>query len=92
MKRLLIGLGIWLLCVLAAVVSLVWMLCSLVLNGKRFMRIAVGFDCTSSADFGGDGYTTISKRAYQAALKKRRWGCVLCKMLDYIDPNHCENA
>lgn len=92
MVRFMAGLVIWFVCLLGAVIGLAWMLCSLLVGGERYMRIAVAFDCAASACFGGDGHTTISNRAYSAEKAGRRWGCILCKLLDSIDPNHCENA
>ena len=35
---------------------------------------------------------TISSRAGRARASGRVWGCVLCKILDDIQPNHCANA
>ena len=76
----------------AAVVSLVWMIPTALSSGPRFLRIAVGFDNAASACFGGDGHTTISKRAYLAMQAGKKWGCVLCKLLDSIQKDHCEKA
>ncbi len=33
---------------------------------------------------------TISSRAGKAARQGKRWGCILCRLLDRIDPGHCE--
>ena len=33
---------------------------------------------------------TVSSRAGKAARTGRRWGCVLCRLIDKIDPGHCE--
>jgi len=35
---------------------------------------------------------TVSRRAAYARDANRRWGCILCKILDTIRKNHCENA
>lgn len=35
---------------------------------------------------------TISSNAAKASLRGERWGCVLCKVLDWIDPGHCQDA
>ena len=32
---------------------------------------------------------TVSSRAGKAASKGKRWGCILCRLLDKIDPGHC---
>ncbi len=35
---------------------------------------------------------TISSRAGRARASGRTWGCVLCRWLDSIDPDHCATA
>jgi hypothetical protein len=90
--RIVSGVVIWAGCVLAALLGLAWMLPALIVNSPRFWDVALGFDCTASALFGGDGKTTISKRAGLARRAGKRWGCVLCKLLDAIQANHCEDA
>jgi hypothetical protein len=37
----------------------------------------------------GDPDETISSRAAKAQLKGKRWGCVLCRLLDYVQKGHC---
>jgi hypothetical protein len=41
---------------------------------------------------GGNEDETISSRAAKAKLQGKRWGCVLCKLLDKLDKNHCEKS
>ena len=61
-------------------------------NPARAWRIAVGFDQLANVAANGDEDETISSRAAKARLKGKRWGCVLCRFLDWIDPNHCTNS
>lgn len=35
---------------------------------------------------------TISSRAASAREHGHLWGCWLCRFLDFIDPNHCNEA
>ena len=35
---------------------------------------------------------TISSRAGRARASGRAWGCILCRLLDDIQPNHCADA
>lgn len=42
--------------------------------------------------FGGNPDETISSRAAKAKLQGERWGCVLCKLLDKFDKNHCDKS
>jgi Cu2+-containing amine oxidase len=35
---------------------------------------------------------TISARAETARYHDHKWGCYLCKLLDWIERDHCHNA
>ena len=35
---------------------------------------------------------TLSARAETARYHNHKWGCYLCKILDWIDKDHCHNA
>lgn len=59
-------------------------------GSNRAWRVAVSNDQTANAATGGSEDETISSRAAKAARAGRRWGCVLCRLLDAIDPGHCE--
>lgn len=83
---------LWPLCLLAAAVGLLWMLASILVGGARAWQIAVGFDQLANAAFGGDVDETISSRAYKASRRRKRWGCILCRLLDTIDPDHCRRS
>lgn len=52
-------------------------------------RVLVAVDQFFNALFDGDPDETISSRAYKASLKGERWGCVLCKVLNWISRDHC---
>lgn len=41
---------------------------------------------------GGAANETISSRAGKARAAGKRWGCVLCAMLDWVQANHCARA
>ena len=41
---------------------------------------------------GGDPDETISSRSGKARAAGKRWGCVLCRVLDFIDKKHCADA
>lgn len=85
-------LGIWLLCVVGALVALLVMLLQCVPGGNRFWSLARGFDQTAGCTFGGNEDVTISTRAGHARERGERWGCILCKLLDRIDPGHCDRS
>lgn len=77
---------------LAHLVASVWMLVILIASphGGRGQRIALAWDQLANAAFGGSEDETISSRAGRARRAGRRWGCVLCRLLDALDPGHCE--
>ena len=66
-----------------------WAICT---NPARAWRIAVGFDQLANVAANGDEDETISSRAEKARRKGRRWGCVLCRVLDWLDKDHCKNS
>jgi hypothetical protein len=35
---------------------------------------------------------TISSRAAKAQVEGKRWGCVLCKFLDWLQKDHCKTS
>ena len=55
-------------------------------------RVFVAFDQLLNALLGGDEDETLSSRLGKDARRGRYVGCVLCKLLDLIDKNHCEKA
>jgi hypothetical protein len=58
----------------------------------RAIRIAISFDQLANVALNGDEDETISSRADRAREQGKRWGCVLCKLLDRIDTNHCRKS
>lgn len=91
MKRL--GLiALWLLCLVASIVASAWMLLAALAGNERAWSLAIAHDQLANTAFGGDEDETISSRAGKAARAGKRWGCVLCKLLDKFDPEHCEKS
>lgn len=85
-------LTLWALCQFAHVVAAVWMLLAALAGSPRAWRLAVSYDQLANTAFGGNEDETISSRAYKAAKQGRRWGCVLCGLLDKIQQDHCRNS
>ena len=86
---------VWLLCVFAAVVGLIWMACAIVVGSHRARRIAVGFDIVGNVTAGGDQTETISARCwrYRAEMPYR----TLRRVIDAAfavggDREHCERT
>jgi hypothetical protein len=40
----------------------------------------------------GASNETISERSAKARNAGRKWGCLLCGLLDRVNPGHCDNA
>jgi hypothetical protein len=84
--------GLWLLCQVAHAWSSLWMLGAIVTGSERARQIALSYDRVANVATGGRWDQTISRRAARGArLGVRRW-CLLCRLLDRVDPQHCQNA
>jgi hypothetical protein len=55
-------------------------------------RVFVAIDQLLNALTGGDEDETLSSRLGKDARRGRFVGCVLCKVLGWIDKDHCEKA
>lgn len=87
--RVLCMLLIWFGCQVANLIAGVWMLFAIFGRSDRAWRIAVAYDRVGNAATGGKDTETISSRASRARRNSRKWGCVLCRLLDYLDKDHC---
>lgn len=65
---------------------------SIAVNPRKALSIAYMVDQTANVDANGRIDETISARAARARNNKRPWGCVLCRLLDAVQSNHCANA
>ena len=77
---------------LAPLVALVRYLWSILANPAKAWRIAIGFDQLVNVAANGHEDETISSRAARARDGGRRWGCLLCRLLDALDPGHCDKS
>lgn len=59
-------------------------------NPDRAWMILQAGDRLVNAGSNGDPAEYISSRAARARRENRRWGCILCKLLDRVDPGHCD--
>ena len=56
------------------------------------MNMLIALDQLGNSMMGGSPDETISSRSARAAQKGHRWGRWMCKGLNWLDPNHCEDA
>ncbi len=92
MKERAILAGLFLLCLVAGLFAALRMAWSILASPARAWKLSVAFDQLANAGANGDEDETISSRAAKARRAGRRWGCVLCSLLDRIDPDHCEKS
>lgn len=67
-------------------------LLSAIAGSDRAFRVAVSNDQTLNAALDGSEDETISSRAGKAAREGKRWGCVLCRLLNVFDNDHCQKT
>ena len=92
MKRALAFLVIWVLCALGGVLATVWMLLAAIAGSKRAWVLAIAFDQLVNAATGGDPDETISSRAARGRDMRLPQWCLLCKLLDAIEDDHCNKS
>ena len=83
---------VWILSHFAHFIASTWMLIAALFGRDRAWNIALGYDHLGNAVTGGNPDETISSRAYRAMRDGRRWGCVLCRLLDMIEKDHCRQS
>lgn len=92
MKRYLARLGLLAGSMLMGLVGNAIALGAALLGSDRAWPVAVANDQALNAALvgrSGSEDETISSRAGKAAQSGRRWGCILCRVLDWFDPGHC---
>lgn len=80
------------LCALAVLLAAVRYVWCIVTGSPQGSQLAIAFDRLGNTAINGDPDETISSRAARARLAKRRWGCILCRLLDSLDSNHCNKS
>lgn len=61
-------------------------------NPDKAWTIHKAFDLTGNVLVNGKFNEYISTRAYRAMLESATWGCVLCKVLDVFQKDHCKKS
>lgn len=81
---------IWCALWLVAPLALARMLWAIFTAPERAWTIALAFDDLGNVATNGTLGQSISSRA--AHDRPQMWACVLCKLLDALDPGHCDRA
>lgn len=95
MKRYFALIGLLLGSMLMALVGNLIALVAAVVGSNRAWPVTVANDQVLNAALvgrAGSEDETISSRAGKAARMGKVWGCLLCCLLDKIDPGHCERT
>lgn len=58
---------------------------------KYLWNILISIDQLANTILGGDPDETISSRAGKLQ-EKRKWACLLCKLLNYFETDHCKKS
>lgn len=63
-----------------------------VMNPDKAWNIYKAFDLTGNVLLNGKFNEYISTRAYRAMAEGTKWGCILCKLLDDFQIDHCKKS
>ena len=91
-QRFILIAALLLICQLAHVVASLWALLAALVGSPRAWRIIVAYDRVGNAATGGRDTETISSRANRGRNEGRRTWCLLCRLLDRLDPDHCKRS
>lgn len=71
-----------------------WMLMCIIFapSSPRAWHIAIALDQLANATTGGSEDETISSRAGRLQREGRGWACVLCRLLDWLQKDHCSKS
>jgi hypothetical protein len=72
--------------------ALIRLFYAILTNTTRAWEILVAFDRVGNAGLNGNPSETISSRAYRGTTEGNKGWCILCKILDKIQANHCKNS
>ncbi|MFM0300026.1 hypothetical protein PQQ99_07850 [Paraburkholderia sediminicola] len=60
--------------------------------GRYLLNWLILLDQAGNTLAGGSPNETISERSAKARNEGKKWGCVLCKFLGWVNPGHCDRA
>lgn len=92
MMRRLLTLLLWLPAALAALLALLMAAVQALAGSGRALRVIVAADQMLNAALGGSEDETISSRAGKGAAAGVWRYCLLCRLLDVLDRDHCARS
>jgi len=92
MRNRIILLGVWLVLIAGCVVAMAAFPLFVLFAPRRAWLIAIATDDMGNEVIGGELGRTISSHAAHAQRDGKVWGCVLCGLLNWLNPGHCARA
>ena len=92
MKMRLILLGIWFVLILGSALCMIAFPFYAMIWPSRAWSIAIMEDDAGNQYLFGHLGRTISSHAARADRDGKAWGCLLCGLLDTLNPGHCRRA
>jgi hypothetical protein len=91
MERLIL-LALFVACQFTHLIASTWAFVAIITGSPRALRIIIAYDRVGNAATDGLDTETISSRANRGTIEGRRGWCILCRLLDRIDPDHCKKS
>lgn len=85
-------LALWFVAQAAHIVASLRMAGFIIVGSDRGKRILLAYDRLGNAATGGEDGETISSRANRGRVEGVRGWCILCRVLDWFDKDHCQKS
>lgn len=85
-------LALFFICQGIALLAAIKTLCAIFFSPDRAWHLIVSYDRLANATINGNGKETISSRAQRGTEEGNKSWCILCKLLDRIEKDHCLNS
>jgi hypothetical protein len=72
--------------------ALLRLIFAILTNSEKAWNVLVAFDRVGNAALNGDPRETISSRAYRGTIEGNKSWCLLCKILNEFQPDHCKQS
>ncbi len=91
-KRILFLLLFWILCLVGYIIIITCSLFYVISGNIGAWHVMVATDRLLNASLGGRSEETLSSRAYRGSIAGITHWCLLCKLLDIIETDHCKKS
>lgn len=78
--------------ILACLLTILWLPVAILLGSDRAPRIMLAADRMTNTVFGGQAKETISSRSYRGQREGVKVWCILCKILEVVEKDHCKKS